>query len=145
MTEVGEKGRTPPGESWRRARDEVIKLHRRGARHRYRIKSRLIEPGWWTYDFVKAGRIDEDANPAHTAPVPMTQERLDELSSHLPRCAQRARSERGGRTKVAWPREKLAHQAAEFLGQDLYLCTLPAPAIGEHWHTMTRKTKRHRF
>lgn len=138
MTAVGENGRMPPGESWRRALAEANALHAQGSKRRYRIRSRLVEPGWWAYEAVPHGRIPTPEQ------VPLTRDDVAVLSRLYPRCAQRARECHGGGSKVAWTDQNLARRVAEALGQGMYLCKLPAPAIGEHWHTKTGKSKRRR-
>jgi len=140
MTAIGENGRLAPGESWQRAMDHVAQQFARGAKRRYRVEARLVEPGWWAYNAVKLPK--DRPGLAATEPLPMTQERLDDLAAQLPRCAARAKGSHGGGSKVAYPRERLARQAADFLGQRAYPCPLPAPAIGEHWHTTSEGGRR---
>lgn len=123
MTAIGEKGRLGPGESWRRAMEQVHKLHAAGAKKRYRVTARLVEPGWWAYSAQKT-----------LADIPLPGAQANKLATTLPRCAQRARGRHGGGSKVAWPTRELARQAAAALKCKVYECKLPAPAIGRHWH-----------
>lgn len=156
MTAIGEKGRLAPGESWRRAMGQVHQLHRDGSKRRYRVRGWQVEPGWWAYQVSKhpSGRflryvatLDEMVHrrsPGPSKPQPMTRGRIAELSARLPRCAQRARSLHGGDSKVAWPSKGMAWEVASALGHHAYPCDLPAPAIGEHWHTSRSKRRRGR-
>jgi hypothetical protein len=137
-TPIGTAGRMPPGESWRRAPGRVARRLTQGSKKRYQIYGRRIEPGWWAYDV----RIVKGPEPAGKAPVPMSRDRIAELSRSLPRCAQRSRAHHGGDSKVAWPTGALADEVARFLGGSAYRCKLPAPAIGEHWHLTTKKKRR---
>lgn len=137
-TPIGEKGRLPPGESWRRALDLVAGRLAQGSKKRYRIVGRQIEPHWWAYDV----RIIKELPPVKKTEPPMSAARVAELAAGMPRCAQRARSRHGGDSKVAWTSQHLATRVAVFLGHAVYECQLPAPAIGRHWHTSTKKKKR---
>jgi len=144
VTAIGENGRMPPGESWRRAMDKVVELHARGAKRRYRVRGRLVEPGWWAYEAVKISEkpltLAQEMQAASAKPL--TREQVAGLAAQLPRCAQRAKALHGGDSKAAWPSQGLAHRAAEALGQSVYECKLPAPALGRHWHLTTRKKKK---
>lgn len=142
MTEPGALGRSVPGESWKRAMQVVAERHAAGSKRRYRVASRMIEPGWWVYEVSKVSR--PYVPPPVAGPEPLTQRELDELAMTLPRCAQRAAADRGGNSKVAWPSAELAGQMARMLGQRAYLCSLPAPAIGKHWHVSTGKKRKAR-
>lgn len=128
-------GRSDPGESWKRAMEEVERRLAEGSGRRYRVYGRRIDEGWWAYH---VGSVKPPPPPAR-ASVPMSRARIAEMSRTLPRCAQRARQRHGGETKVAWPDRKTAEAVARFLGAKAYQCQLPAPAIGEHWHTYTSK------
>lgn len=134
MTEVGELGRLPPGESWRRALAQVERNRACGTKRRYRIRGRLIEPGWWTYEVSKVPRVREFLPP-------FTRREVAELSATLPKCAQRARDVHGGDFKVAWPNRRTAARVAAGVGGTAYQCELPAPAIGPHWHITTSKRR----
>lgn len=64
----------------------------------------------------------------------------------LPRCAQRAARTRGGDSKVAFPYAGAAKEYARLRTASgkptrAYLCDLPSPAIGEHWHLSTGKRR----
>lgn len=64
----------------------------------------------------------------------------------LPRCAQRAARTHGGDSKVAFPYAGAAKEYARLrtaAGKPTraYLCDLPSPAIGEHWHLSTGKRR----
>lgn len=137
-TPIGEKGRMPPGESWRRAMDTVAERLAMGSKKRYRVVGRRIEPHWWAYDV----RYVKDPPPVKKGDPPMSVARIAELARDMPRCAQRARSHHGGDSKVAWTSQHLATRVAVFLGHTVYECQLPAPAIGRHWHTSTKKKRR---
>jgi hypothetical protein len=141
MTAIGEYGRKPPGESWRLAMARAEQLRAEGSKRRYRIRGRRIAPGWWTYEAVKVSRAVAAPAPRRMPPQPMTKQRIAALAATLPRCAQRGRVEHGGGTKVAWPR-RLAWPVANTLGQYAYPCELPAPALGEHWHTSKSRKRR---
>lgn len=138
MIEPGQFGRSAPGESWRRAMEEVAERYAMGGKGRYRVYARQIEPGWWAYEVGKA-----KAPPPSR--VPMSKARLDELGRTLPRCAQRSRGIHGGNSKLAMTDERTAQEVAAFLGAHAYRCLLPAPAIGEHWHVSTSKKRRKRW
>lgn len=134
-TPVGVNGRLPPGESWRRALGEVADKFAGGAKRRYRIRGRQIEPGWWAYE------VSKEARPPYV-PKFLRAVTVSELAEGLPRCAQRAAERHGGGTKVAWPTRAMAQRAVELTGKGrAYLCKLPAPAIGEHWHHTTTGKK----
>lgn len=137
-TPIGEKGRMPPGESWRRAMDEVSDRLAKGSKKRYRITGRQIEPHWWAYDV----RYVKEPPPVKEIEPPMSVDRVAELARGMPRCAQRSRKHHGGDSKVAWTSQHLATRVAIFLGHTVYECQLPAPAIGRHWHTSTKKKRR---
>lgn len=119
-----------PGESWRRAMDLVAERHAAGSKKRYRVFGYKIDDSWWAYSFRQVSR------PPHvkTEPIRIDAQKLTELLTTLPRCAQRARRAHGGGSKLAIPDERLARALAEYLSARPYRCTLPAPAIGEHWH-----------
>jgi hypothetical protein len=145
MVEVGQYGRLPPGESWQRAMDRVRQLHAEGAKRRYRVTGRQVEPGWWTYRAVKISPSREaykDDVRDRNGVKPLTRQRAAQLAAKMPRCAQRARAHHGGDSKVAWPTLALAWRVADVLGGSAYECKLPAPAIGQHWHTTSRKKSR---
>lgn len=137
-TPIGEKGRMPTGESWRRAMETVRERIAQGSKKRYRIVGRRIEPHWWAYDV----RVVKDPPPVKKGEPPMSVARIAEMAREMPRCAQRARSHHGGDSKVAWTSQHLATRVAVFLGHTVYECQLPAPAIGRHWHTSTKKKRR---
>lgn len=142
MTEVGQYGRLPQGESWRRAMQEVARRLAEGSTKRYRVRGRQIEPGWWSYDVARAPRRSPVvvAAPVDTRPVAV---RVAELTRGLPRCAQRSIANHGGNSKVAWTDGEAARHVARLTGGKVYRCQLPAPAIGPHWHvTMTKKKRR---
>lgn len=128
----------PPGESWRRAMELVAERRSQGSKRRYRIVGRRIEPDWWAYDVRHAKELP----PPKKAEPPMSVSRIAELAAGMPRCAQRARANHGGDSKVAWTSQHLATRVAVFLGHTVYRCQLPAPAIGQHWHTSTKKKRR---
>lgn len=137
-TPVGVNGRLPPGESWRRALGEVAKKFADGAKRRYRIRGRQIEPGWWAYE------VSKEPKPRYV-PKFIRATTLTELAEGLPRCAQRATERHGGGTKVAWPNRAYAERAVELAGKGrAYPCDLPAPAIGKHWHHTTTAKRRKR-
>lgn len=138
MIQPGQFGRSAPGESWRRAMEEVAERRAQGSRKRYQVYGRRIDVNWWAYEVRQVG----SPAPVKKDPVPMSRDRIAELSRDLPRCAQRARSFHGGNSKVAWPNARVAGQVAEFLGGSAYQCQLPAPAIGKHWHVTSKKRKR---
>jgi hypothetical protein len=137
-TPIGQNGRMPPGESWRRAMELVAERRAAGARRRYRVYGRRVEQGWWAYE---VGHVKE-APPAKVPEPPMSRALVATLARDMPRCAQRARSHHGGDFKVAWTSQHLATRVAVFLGHTVYQCQLPAPAIGRHWHTSTKKRRR---
>lgn len=137
-TPIGEKGRLPPGQSWQRAMNEVSRRLAVGSKKRYRIVGRRIEQDWWAYDV----RHDPGPPPVKEPEPPMSVDRVAELARDMPRCAQRARAYHGGDSKVAWTSQHLATRVAVFLGHTVYQCQLPAPAIGRHWHTSTKKRRR---
>lgn len=139
MTEIGEKGRLPPGESWQRAMDIVLSRIAQGSQRRYRIRGRRIEQDWWAYDVRRVPRVDKTRG---VRKMPMSAALIAEMSRGLPRCAQRSRAGHGGDSKVAWPGGPIAVEVAQFTGGRAYRCTLPAPAIGEHWHVTTTKKRR---
>ena len=139
-TPIGEKGRMPPGESWRRALAEANERLAQGSKKRYRIVGRRIEPHWWAYDLRTV--VDGKGPRPKKGEAPMSVARVAEMAREMPRCAQRARSHHGGDSKVAWTSQHLATRVAVFLGHTVYECQLPAPAIGRHWHTSTKKKRR---
>lgn len=138
MTQPGQFGRSAPGESWRRAMEEVAERRAAGAKRRYRVYGRQIEPGWWAY------RVSHITGPppVKKEPVPLTRDRIAGMAAKLPRCAQRSRANHGGNSKVAWPNAGVAGQVAGFVGGSAYRCQLPAPAIGEHWHVTSKKKRK---
>lgn len=140
-TPIGEKGRVPPGESWRRAMADVNGRLAMGSKKRYRVVGRRIEPHWWAYDVRTIPGERKDLKPRRGG-APLSVARIAELARDMPRCAQRARSHHGGDSKVAWTSRHMATQVAVFLGHTAYQCQLPAPAIGRHWHTSTKKKRR---
>lgn len=142
-TPIGEKGRMPPGESWRRAMATVNARLAQGSKKRYRIVGRRIEPHWWAYDVRTVPGERKDLKPKE-AEEPLSVALVARITRDLPKCAQRARSRRGGDFKVAWTDHVQAVKVAVFLGQVVYECQLPAPAIGRHWHLSTKKKKRSR-
>jgi hypothetical protein len=139
-TPIGEKGRMPPGESWRRAMDTVAERLAMGSKKRYRVVGRRIEPHWWAYD-VRHVKEPPPTSVKKSEPR-MSGALIATLARDMPRCAQRARSHHGGDFKVAWTSQHLATRVAVFLGHTVYQCQLPAPAIGRHWHTSTKKRRR---
>lgn len=122
--------------------DEVNRRIAGGSRKRYRVRGRQIETDWWAYS------LDRSPKPApvvarkevrrDTRPVAV---RVAELARGLPRCAQRALSNHGGNSKVAWIDEQVARHVAELTRGKVYRCKLPAPAIGTHWHITTTGKK----
>jgi hypothetical protein len=142
VTEIGQNGRLPPGEGWARAMAKVADLHARGSKRRYRVRGRLVEPGWWRYEAVKGPPRARGGSDARPDLPPLTRQVIAQMAVGLPRCAQRARSTHGGDSKVAWPSKGLAWRVANALGHTAYQCTLPAPAIGEHWHTTSSRKRR---
>lgn len=149
MTAVGENGRLPPGESWRKAMDQVERARRDGSKRRYRVRGWQVEPGWWAYQVSKVPserflRYVAGLGAARPEKPPLTGAQVAVLAMEMPRCAQRAKASHGGETKVAWPSAAMAQRVADALRQDAYRCDLPAPAIGEHWHTATARKRRRR-
>lgn len=118
--------------------EEVAERRAAGATRRYRVYGRRIDENWWAYEVVHI----IGPRSVRKAPVPITRERVAELSRDLPRCAQRALAHHGGNSKVAWPNAGVAAQVARCLGGSAYRCQLPAPAIGEHWHVTSRKRRK---
>jgi hypothetical protein len=116
----------------------VAERHAQGSKKRYEVYGYQIEPGWWAYSFRRARKPPHRSEPE----VRMTRALIDELTTRLPRCAQRARKSHGGGSKLAITDERLAERMAGFLGVRFYRCQLPAPAIGEHWHMSTSRKKR---
>ena len=140
-TPVGQKGRLPPGESWRRAMAEVAGRFAQGSRKRYRVRGRRIEDNWWAYSVTRA----KDLPPVAAPPAPDTRpvhERVADMTRGLPRCVQRAKARHGGDFKVAFTDRRIALRVTALTGGVVYPCQLPAPAIGDHWHITTTKKKR---
>jgi len=126
---------------------EVAELHANGAKRRYRVTGRQVEPGWWAYSAKKIGTelVGLPARLRGAAGQMLTRAHIAELAPQLPRCVQRARERHGGGTKVAWPSRALAERVAETVGGSAYRCQLSAPAIGEHWHVTSRKGRRRAY
>lgn len=147
MTAIGENGRLPPGESWRKAMDQVERARRDGSKRRYRVRGWQVEPGWWAYQVSKVPsdrflRYVAGLGVERPAQPPLSGAQVAVLALEMPRCVERARKSHGGSTKVAWPSAAMAERVAAALGQSAYRCKLPAPAIGDHWHTTTVKKRR---
>lgn len=120
---------------------EVAARLAEGSKRRYQIRGRQVEEGWWAYEVLKVPR---DRPVRAAAPSLPNAQQMAEIARGLPRCAQRAGADRGGNSKVAWPSRELAHRAAELSKGRAYRCTLPSPAIGEHWHHTTTVKRRKR-
>lgn len=118
-------------ESWRRAMAIVADRHAEGSLKRYRVHGYSLGDGRWAYAVDKARRQPHVAKPE---PIVMTDELFAHLSETLPRCAQRARLFHGGNSKVAISERRVAEAMAKHIGQRVFRCDLPAPAIGPHFH-----------
>lgn len=137
-----EPRRSAPGESWRRAMELVAERRAAGSKKRYQVYGYQVAPGWWAYSIRRAGSRRVPPPKADRPVRPMDAETLERLGRDLPRCAQRARASHGGGSKLALPSAGLAWRVAEYLGGKSYRCTLPAPAIGEHWHVTTERRRK---
>ena len=134
----------PPGESWRRAMATVNDRLAQGSKKRYRVYGRRVEQDWWAYEVRHVPGLPP-VKAAKKGEAPMSTARVAELAAGMPRCAQRARANHGGDSKVAWTSQHLATRVAVFLGHTVYQCQPPAPAIGRHWHTSTKKKRRRAY
>lgn len=122
-------------ESWARAMliayDRCQKSRQNGGGRRWRVYGYPLGNGRWAY---AVGRPRKPPHVAAPEPIVMTDELFAHLSETLPRCAQRARFFHGGNSKVAISERRIAEAMAKHVGQRVFRCDLPAPAIGPHFH-----------
>lgn len=125
-------------ESWARAMLLAYDAYQKTGK-RHRVHGYFVEGVGWAYTIDRARRPPHVKKPE---PIVMTEDLFRSLSETLPRCAQRARSFHGGRSKMAITDRQVAAAMAQFSRQNFYECDLPAPAIGPHWHLVTSKNKK---
>ncbi|MET0916696.1 MAG: hypothetical protein ABWY81_10920 [Jiangellaceae bacterium] len=126
-------------ESWARAMLIAYDRYEKSNGKRQRVRAYSLGDGRWAYEAVKVRR---PAPAPKLEPIVMTDELFRHLSETLPRCAQRARGFHGGGSKLAITDQRIAAAMGRFARQGVYLCELPAPAIGPHWHLVTKKKRR---
>ncbi len=119
-------------ENWRRAMRIVEQEQAEDPTpHRYRVRGYTLGEGVWAYAVTRLGPVRPVRSPE---PIVMTDGLFAHLSETLPRCAQRARFFHGGNSKVAISERRVAEAMAKHVGQRVFRCDLPAPAIGPHYH-----------
>lgn len=123
-------------ESWARAMLLAYDAHERTGK-RQRVHGYRWDDGKWAYTVDRARKPPPTVEPL--PPIVMTDALFAALSETLPRCAQRARGFHGGGSKLAITEERVARAMAVHVGQRAYVCDLPAPAVGPHWHLSASK------